>query len=309
MRWRKLGIVFRPDASLAWSRTHAMVPTPLLMPDLGVLRVFYTGCDDAGIGRPGYVDLDPLDPTKVVSACRQPLLDVGRPGTFDENGVLTTSVVRLPDGRLFMYFVGFELGTRIRYRLLTGLAISEDGGRSFHRHSNTPMLERTPEDLYFRGGTFVRLENGVFRMWYVGGSSWLDIGGKPLPEYRIKYLESRDGMAWDGHAQVVVDITEPDEHGFGRPWVVPRHDAGYTMYYSVRRKSFGAYRMGCATSPDGLSWRRQDADMGLDVGPDAFDNHAIMYAAVIEVDGRTYCYYNGNEFGKDGFAVAVLEEE
>ena len=33
-----------------------------------------------------------------------------------------------------------------------------------------------------------------------------------------------------------------------------------------------------------------------------------MYAAVIEVDGRTYCYYNGNDFGKAGFAVAVREE-
>ena len=88
MRWRKFGIVFRPDTSLPWSRSHAMVPTPLLMPELGVLRVFYTACDDAGIGRPSYVDLDPQDPTRIVSACTRPLLDIGKPGTFDENGVI-----------------------------------------------------------------------------------------------------------------------------------------------------------------------------------------------------------------------------
>ena len=29
MKWRKLGVVFAPDTSRAWSRSHAMVPTPL----------------------------------------------------------------------------------------------------------------------------------------------------------------------------------------------------------------------------------------------------------------------------------------
>ena len=309
MKWRKLGVVYRPDGTAPWARTHGMLPTPLDMPELGIIRIFITCCDDAGISRPGFVDMLRDDPTRVVNHSSQPLMDIGLPGTFDESGALATSVVRCPDGRLFMYYVGFEIGTRIRYRLLSGLAISEDGGHTFHRHSTTPVLERTPEDLYFRGGPFVRLEDGVFRMWYVGGSSWLDIAGKPMPEYRIKYLESSDGIAWDGEGQVVVDITEQDEHGFGRPWVMPRPGGGYTMYYSVRRKSLGAYRMGCASSPDGLSWRRHDQDMGLEVGPDAFDNHAIMYAAVIEVDGQTYCYYNGNAFGRDGFAVAVLEQE
>jgi hypothetical protein len=27
-RWDKLGLVIQPDASLWWSRTHAMLPTP-----------------------------------------------------------------------------------------------------------------------------------------------------------------------------------------------------------------------------------------------------------------------------------------
>ena len=309
MKWRKLGLVHQPDGTAPWARTHAMVPTPLDMPELGIIRIFITCCDDAGIGRPGFVDVLKEDPTRVVNISRAPLMDIGLPGTFDESGVLATSVVRCPDGRLFMYYVGFEIGTKIRYRLLSGLAISEDGGVSFLRQSTTPVLERSPDDLYFRGGPFVRLENGVFRMWYVGGSAWLDVAGKPMPEYRIKYLESGDGIAWGRQGQVVLDITERDEHGFGRPWVVPRRDGGFTMFYSVRRKSLGAYRMGCATSADGLSWRRHDDDMGLDVGSAGFDSHAIMYAAVIEHGGQTYCYYNGNEFGRDGFAVAVLEQE
>jgi hypothetical protein len=144
-------------------------------------------------------------------------------------------------------------------------------------------------------------------MWYVGGSRWLEIDGKPMPEYRIMHLESADGLQWEGGGRVVLDITEPDEHGFGRPWVAPMDGGGYEMYYSVRRRSLHAYRMGYARSVDGLHWSRMDPDMGLDVSPGGFDSDAIMYAAPITIGDRTYCYYNGNDFGRDGFAVAVLE--
>jgi hypothetical protein len=307
VRWRKLGIVFRPNASLPWSRTHAMVPTPLFMPALGVLRVFYTACDASGVGRPSYVDLDPSDPTRIVHASTRPLLDIGAPGTFDENGVLPTSVLQLPDGRLFMYFVGFELGTRIRYRLLSGLAISDDGGETFVRVARTPVLERSDAELYFRGGPFALYEDERFRLWYVAGSRWIEIEGKSMPEYKVMYLESPDGVAWDRAGRLVLDIVDPDEHGFGRPWVL-REGARHAMYYSIRRKSLGAYRLGYAESDDGMTWRRDDRRLALDVGPGAYDDHAIMYAAPIEIDGTLWCFYNGNDFGREGFALAVREE-
>lgn len=307
MKWDKRGLVWGPDGSLPWARTHAMVPTPLELPHLGVIRIFFSCCDADGISRPGFVDVSPDDPTRVIAVHREPLMDIGQPGTFDENGVLVTSVVRVPDGRLYMYYVGFEIGTRIRYRLLSGLAISEDDGISFVRCSTVPILERRPDDLYFRGGPCVLLENGRFRMWYVGGSHWIDVDGKTMPEYRIKYLESADGLDWPGDGKLVLDITEEDEHGFGRPWVQPSAGGGYEMHYSVRRKSLRAYRMGRAVSLDGLAWSRCDELVGLDVTAGDFDSDAIMYAAPIHVGDVTYCYYNGNDFGREGFAVAVRQ--
>ncbi|MGI8559974.1 MAG: hypothetical protein ACR2J7_00725 [Luteimonas sp.] len=308
MNWHKRGLVWSPDGSLPWARTHAMVPTPIDLPHLGVIRIFFSGCDHAGIARPGFVDVSPTDPTRLVAVHPRPLMDIGLPGTFDENGVLVTSVLRLPDGRLHMYYVGFEIGTRIRYRLLSGLAVSDDDGVTFGRHSPVPILERRPDDLYFRGGPCVLHENGRFRLWYVGGSHWLDIDGKAMPEYRVKYLESADGIDWPGSGRLVLDISDEDEHGFGRPWILPLPGGGYEMYYSVRRKSLRAYRMGYAVSADGLSWLRKDDEMGLDVTPDTFDSDAIMYAAPIRIAEAIYCYYNGNDFGREGFAVAVRHD-
>jgi len=52
-----------------------------------------------------------------------------------------------------------------------------------------------------------------------------------------------------------------------------------------------------------------DDKLNLDVTPGNFDSDAIMYAAPIEINGKLYVFYNGNEFGRSGFAVALLESE
>ena len=85
-----------------------------------------------------------------------------------------------------------------------------------------------------------------------------------------------------------------------------RNDRGYQMFYSVRRRSLDAYRLGYATSHDGFKWHRRDAELGLDVGPGPDDAHAIMYSAVVDLEVGTFCVYNGNELGRNGVAVARL---
>lgn len=308
MRWKKLGLVYGPDGRMPWAASHAMIPTPVLMDDR-VVRVFVTFCDSEGVGRPGYVDVSAANPLDVLGVSTRPLLDIGQPGTFDENGALVCSVIPLPDGRMFMYYVGFELGTKIRYRLLTGLAVSSDGGETFQRHSPVPVLERSATEALFRCGPYCICEEGIFKLWYIAGSAWTDLDGKAMPVYDLRYAESHDGIHWPDQGTVLMAITRPDEHGFGRPCVVRKPDGGYRMFYSIRRRSLKAYRLGYAESADGRSWQRMDDSLHLDVTPESFDSDAIMYAAPIELGGRLYVFYNGNSFGRDGFAVAELEAE
>jgi hypothetical protein len=284
-----------------------MIPTPVLA-DAETLRIYVTMCDASGVGRPGYVDVDARNPVSVRQVSAEPLLDVGRPGTFDENGVAVCSVVQASPGVFYMYYVGFELGTKIRYRLLTGLAVSRDGGRTFVKHQETPILERSPGELMFRCGPCVRADGGRFRMWYIAGSDWTLVHGKPMPVYGLRYMESEDGIHWPDSGSPGMELDHAAEHGFGRPWVC--EDArGYELYYSIRRRDVGAYRLGYARSRDGRSWIRQDAEMGLDVTPGGFDGNAIMYSAVVTAGGRTFCFYNGDKFGEAGFAVAERVEE
>jgi hypothetical protein len=305
MKWCKQGLIYSPDGQLWWAKTHAIIPTPELIG--GSIRLYHSSCDDMGIGRIGYIDVAAENPKVILSVSQSPLLDIGLPGTFDENGVLPTSILTLPDGKKYLYYVGFELGRKIRYRLLTGLAVSSDGGLTFVKFKQTPILERSSKELHIRGGSFVMQDQGVFKLWYLAGSHWISLNGKTQPVYSIHYLESSDGFTWGTEGHECLPVTRDDEYGFGRPFVVKENNA-YKMFYSIRKKDTG-YRLGYAESNNGVDWERKDELLGVEPSLSGWDSQAVCYSSVVAYRNNTYLFYNGNDFGRTGIGYAILENE
>ena len=304
MRWIKKGVIYKPDGTIGWAKSHATAPTPEVLNE-HTIRIYISPRDEHGVGRVGFVDVDVDDPSRISNVSEKPVLDIGAPGTFDENGVMATSVVNVGNKK-YLYYVGFQLGLKIRYFLFTGLAVSYDGGISFKRHSQTPILDRSDSDLFFRCGPFVFPEHDVWKMWYVGGSQWTVVGGKSLPVYRIKYLESRDGISWERNGPSCFDFKDASEYGFGRPYVV-KEDGIYKMFFSIRTLT-KRYVLGYAESPDGKTWKRRDEDLGITTSNGGWDSEMICYSSVLRTRTRTYMFYNGNNFGETGFGYAILEE-
>jgi hypothetical protein len=306
MKWKSLGLVWKPDPSRSWQHSHAGLPTPIDLGN-GVTRVFIYCQSSDQIGRTGYVDVATENPIKVIGFSNEPVLDIGPAGAFDDNGVVPVSVAYMPDGTLFLYYVGFEICHKIRYRLFTGLGISHDGGTTFRKVGQSPILDRSDAELFFRCGTHVVFENGRFRAWYVAGSAWHDLKGKAVPIYNIRTLGSSDGVVWGAIGKVVMDIDPTREHGFGRPYVVPAEDGGYEMFYSIRSLTTLGYRLGYATSYDGIKWTRRDEDLGFVPSGEEWDSKEQSYSAVVTLSGQRYMFYNGNNFGQSGFGIAVEE--
>jgi sucrose-6-phosphate hydrolase SacC (GH32 family) len=307
MKWEKLGIIFKSDNNLVLGKTHASIPTPIQL-DKNIIRIFFNSQDAQGISRPYFIDVSSNNPFDILYVSKKPLLDLGEPGSFDDNGIMATSIVKITENKWYMYYVGFELFQKLRYKLFTGLAISNDGGFNFSKYSNTPILDRSSGESHFRCGPYCIKTDETFKLWYVGGEKWQDINGKSMPVYEIRYIESLDGIRWPQKGHIIIPIKNPDEHGFGRPYVIQNKNGLYQMFYSIRRKSFHAYRLGYAESVDCINWRRHDKQLNLDVTYKSFDSEAIMYAAPFCINEKLYIFYNGNNFGLDGIGLAVLEE-
>ena len=64
------------------------------------------------------------------------------------------------------------------------------------------------------------------------------------------------------------------------------------------------YRIGFSESDDFVNWTRMDDRSGLNVTPGDFDSNMICYPNLVQHKGDLFMFYNGNSFGKDGFALA-----
>jgi predicted GH43/DUF377 family glycosyl hydrolase len=298
LRWKKRGLVLRPDPRLSWAQSHCMVPTPQTL-DNGLVRVYFSGRDRTNRSNVGYAVLDLASEGKVIDYAAEPVLTPGELGCFDDNGVTPSCVKRFGD-RLYLYYIGWNPGSTVRVHLFGGLAISEDEGKTFQRWSRAPIIERCPTDPFLNTAPWVVEAEGEYRIYYVSGCGWVH---KDLPRYNIKMGRSQDGRVWKRDGHVCIDFKDASENALARPYVV-FEDGVWKMWFSHKGDT---YRMGYAESLDGLQWERRDDLVGIDVSAEGFDSEMIEYAAVVKHNGRHFMFYNGNNYGYDGIGLAVEE--
>jgi hypothetical protein len=307
MKWRKLGLLWAPDGTRSWAQSHAMLPTPIRLSN-GRIRILLGICDAGTVSRTGWIDVDGRDPRRVLGVSEEPVLDIGVPGHFDDNGVNPCSSVTLPDGSVRLYYNGYQLQTKIPYTLFTGLAVSPRGDAPFTRWSSSPVIDRGPDEPFFRTAPFVRKrdDDPGWEAWYIGGGGFRLLEGRQQPRYSLRYATSDDGLHWPSSGREVM-APEGDEIGFGRPWVIRAGARDWRLWYSARTAR--GYSLGYATSNDGKSWTRRDDEAGLTVSPGEWDGEMICYGVVERIAGTDYMFYNGTGYGRTGVGLAILESD
>jgi len=303
MKWIKKGLIYGPNGESSWAKDSALTPTPFLM-DNEQIRVYAGFRDGVGVSRIGFVDLDAKDPSIILKISKDPVLDIGAPGTFDDNGVILGDIVPY-ENKLYMYYVGFQLVQKAKFLAFSGLAISHDGGNTFERYSKAPILDRIDQEIHIRAIHSVLVEESKWKIWYAAGNSWQWINNTQYPQYHIKYIESYDGVNFNDHAQLCID-TCGDEYRIGRPRVTVQ-DNLYKMFYTKGTLS-GDYIAGYAESLDGLNWKRMDDKIGISLSKSGWDSKALCYPSLLNYQNNVYMFYNGNDMGKAGFGLAILDK-
>jgi hypothetical protein len=301
--WRKLGLVFDASkhANQEWFFNSALTPQPFRLND-ETIRVYAGFRDKNGVSRIGYVDLASDEPNRILGVSYKPVLDIGRDGCFDDNGVIMGDVVQTPSG-IFMFYVGFQLVKKAKFLAFSGVARSDDCGESFRRISESPILDRDRFQTTIGAIHTARYENGFWRLWFARGDSWEIINGVPYPRYHICYTETKDLLNIPKSSITCIETTAP-EYRIGRPKVYRLADGSYIMY-ATKGLINGEYTPSYFVSKDGISWDRDDKSLGIAVSKSGWDSETLCYPALIKGSNNTLMIYNGNKMGYGGFGAAI----
>ena len=309
MKWIKQGKILEPAGEFGWMNSHAQGPTVLVRDNF--LRIYFTSRPEPTISLPTFIDVDIDDPKRILAFNEQPLLEMGARGSFDEFGVQTAEVVEVGD-EIWLYYTGWDRGTTVTYRLAVGLAISRDGGRTFHKAYHGPVLDRTNLEPFLTCSPVMVRENGRWHAWYGSGIGYHATEGKYEPQYIIKYATSSNGIDWE-RPNITCIKPKSELESNTRPSVIKINNT-YHMWFSYRdandfRGGTGSYRIGYASSTDRINWDRDDSRAGIDVSEEGWDSALITYPYVKKIRDRYLMFYNGNGFGASGFGYAIADWE
>jgi hypothetical protein len=309
--WRRRGVVVAPPATHGWWRRSAGIPTCLPLAD-DLWRVWFGGRDAHGRAGVLCADLDPRDGLRVRAVHDVPTLGRGAAGAFDEAGLWVSAVVADGD-RLLAWYTGMRLGGEGRYALAIGLAESRDGGLTFRKPGDGPVLASAPDHASFATTPCVRRTPAGYAMWYSHGLGWRDVGGRREPFYELRVAHSRDGIAWMPAAAPALSIDGTPWGGLTRPWL---DDDGATLWFSARGPaafrgpSADAYRLYRAPV-DGERVRAgaiEPVDFVPPPRPGDWDGWMQVAPCVVRAGGRRVLFYNGDDFGAAGFGWAEAED-
>ena len=308
MNWEKAGLIYSVDGKNNWMISHAQVPVVDKIGD-NRLRIYYGTRDRKNRTLTTFIEVEENNPSNILYKHDKPVLPLGRLGCFDDSGVMPSDIVTY-EGVKYFYYLGWNVGHSVRYRVANGLAISDDGGKTFRRISEGPIIDRNVIDPIAVSTQSVMVDDGIWKMWYMSYVKWEIVNGMTEPFYHIKYAESSDGISWKREDKVCIDFADNDEAGIARPFVI-RENGKYKMWYSTRTAvnyrddKAQSYRIGYAESRDGINWNRMDDKAGITVSAQGWDSEMIAYPYIIQSGKRKIMVYNGNGFGRSGFGYAI----
>ena len=318
MKWKKVGKIFDPSQYILANDCHEFAQSPQVLLFDDFVRIYFSTrsfnpASGKYLSHIAFVDMCKSF-KEVIRVSDNTVIPLGELGCFDEHGIFPMNVLRHKDA-ILGYTCGWNRRTSVSVDTAIGLVKSVDDGVTFERLGSGPVLAASLKEPCLVGDGFVKVINNTFHMWYIFGTGWKRYAADaPVDRtYKIGHAISVDGVTWikEEARQIISDRLGPDESQ-ALPTVI--EIAGrFHMFFCYResfdfRKAKGrGYRIGHAWSSDLINWTRDDECPLLESSENDWDSEMQCYPHVFECDSKVYLLYNGNEFGRHGFGLAVLE--
>lgn len=316
MKWKKLGKIFDPTQHTLPHKCFAFAQSPQTLIFDDFVRIYFSTRAKDGEGKflshIAYVDFDKSF-RKVLHISSNTVIELGKLGCFDEHGIFPINILRDGD-RVMAYTCGWCRKVSVPVETSIGLAFSYDNGNTFIKHGNGPVLSSSLNEPFLVGDGFVVKYDETYHMWYIFGSHWAEASAEePVARvYKIGHATSIDGINWEKEGRAIIEDKLNKNECQALPSVMYFNER-YNMFYcyreatGFRKDPARGYKIGYAYSFDLKNWFRDDENVGIIGTPGDWDSDMLCYPHVFALEDKIYLLYNGNEFGKYGFGLAVLE--
>jgi sucrose-6-phosphate hydrolase SacC (GH32 family) len=316
-KWKKLGRVFNPTEikDKYWLNEFAQAPATLLFDDF--VRVYFSSRsqrdkDGQFVSYSAFIDLDRNNLFNIVNIAEKPVLQLGKKGCFDEFGTYPISVIKEND-ELIAYYAGWTRCVSVPFNTAIGIARSYNDGVTFHKLGDGPVLSYSSNEPFLISGPKIRRYNDTYYLFYISGMEWISVNNKPEMVLKIRIATSKDGLSWiKNDKNLIAELTDTNESQ-ASPDVFfsnGRYHMFFDYWIPSTFRETKLRKIGYAYSIDLINWIRDDHKAGIDISTDnSFDNEMIAYPHVFNLDEKVYMFYLGNEVGRYGFGLAVLEGE
>jgi len=315
MNWKKLGRIFDPTKFELLNNCFEFAQSPQTLVFDDFVRIYFSTREKDKTGKYlshiSFVDFD-KNFKSVKNISNDVVISLGDLGCFDEHGIFPMNVLRDKD-RVIAYTTGWNRKVSVSADASIGLAISDDNGLHFRKFGSGPVMTASLTEPFLVCDAFVAIFDDIYHMWYIYGTKWINDqhNGSPERVYKIAHASSDDGINWNRNSKPIISDKLNENECQALPTVI--HFNGlYHMFFCYREatcfreiKSRG-YRIGYAYSEDMIDWIRDDTEVGLFTSVDDWDSDMLCYPHVFHCDNKIYMLYNGNEFGRYGFGLAVL---
>lgn len=302
MEFRRIGKIFGPEDYLPNASTYASLPFAVKK-DGAVFRIYCSTRDPDNHSYGVSFDYDVEKQAVEEVSLEHSIIERGDAGLFDESGV-SLSCYSAELKRFF--YLGWSLRTKVPFSNQIGSGVLSENGLKIEKTARIPILAKTSEEPFSVGYPTVTFIHGRYLMYYDVILEWTAQNSGSF-EYRseMRYAESRDGKRWKrtNHCCLAPE-RENGEVAVSRP-AIWEDGAKFHMLVSVLC-SDGNYKLGYASSGDGITWIRDDTVIEFEPSGTGWDSDEISYPSVFRHHDSLYMLYNGNSYGKTGVGIAEI---
>ena len=256
----------------SWDDYHITHPTAIY--NGTNYEMWYTGYDGNNY-RIGYAySSDGINWTKYSG---NPVINLGTTGAWDETSVSTPSVIY--NGLTYeMWYAGSNNSSISQI----GYATSTDG-INWTKHSGNPILTIGSSSTWESnniGNPSVLFNGSKYELWYSGFDG---------TNYRIGYASSTNGTSWTKYSDnPVLNIGAPgswDDRYLISPSVIFDGN-NYQTWYSGLSNTY--FRIGYASSIDGINWVKNSENPIIDVGTTGTWDASGLSSSTVLYNGISY---------------------